>query len=121
MERAIQDRTTAEKLELLDLYKTVHFLSQREAAERLGITKGFLQILIKNKAVIRVTVAAAEPSSSKVKRKSQEKMRRWKKLFLIDLSLFVNRNAAVNGPIFMDKAIRIVEASEHTNFKAAGG
>ena len=66
MKRARQDRITAEKLELLDCYKTFS-LSQHEAAERLGITRGFLQALIKNKAAVRATVAAAEPSASGVK------------------------------------------------------
>ena len=67
--RVRQDRTTAEKLELLDRYKTFFFLSQRGTAERLGITRGFLQGLIKNEAVIRATVAAAETLPDRVKRK----------------------------------------------------
>ena len=61
MKRVKQDRTKAKKLELLDRYKTFSFLSQCEAAERLGIARVFLQGLIKNKAIIRATVAAAEP------------------------------------------------------------
>ena len=34
------DKTAAEKLELLDRYKTFTFMSQREAADRLGISRG---------------------------------------------------------------------------------
>ena len=44
------DKTAAEKLELLDRYKTFTFMSQREAADRLGIGRGCLQGLIKNEA-----------------------------------------------------------------------
>ena len=73
MKRARQDRTTAEKLKLLDSYKTFSFLSQHEAAEQLGITKGFLQGLIKNEAVICATFAAAEPSASGMKCKRSGK------------------------------------------------
>ena len=85
MKRARQDRITPKKFELLDRYKTFSFLSPREAAERLGITKEFLQSLIKNEAAIRATVAE-EPSANGVKRKGQVKMKRWKKLSLIGLS-----------------------------------
>ena len=57
MKKTMNDRTIAEKLELLDSYKTLSHFSQREAAERLGITRGFLQGLLKNEAAIR----AAQP------------------------------------------------------------
>ena len=40
------DKTAAEKLELLNRYKTFTFMSQREAADRLGISRGCLQGLI---------------------------------------------------------------------------
>ena len=52
------DKTAAEKLELLDRYKTFTFMSQRKAADRLGISRGCLLGLIKNEALIRSSDAA---------------------------------------------------------------
>jgi len=49
MKKTRKDRTIAEKLELLDRYKTLSHFSQCEAAERLGITRGFLQGLLKTR------------------------------------------------------------------------
>jgi len=75
MKRSRQDGTTAKELELLDCYKTLSFLSQCEAAERLGIKS--LQGLLKNEAT---SICAAEACGSGVKCKNEGKMR-WKRLF----------------------------------------
>ena len=61
------DKTAAEKLELLDRYKTSTFMSQREAADRLGISRGCLQGLIKNEALI-----CSSDTASGMKRKSNK-------------------------------------------------
>ena len=50
MKKARKDKTITEKLDLLDRYKTFSLVSQREAAERLGVSRGLLQGLIKNEA-----------------------------------------------------------------------
>ena len=61
------DKTAAEKLELLDRCKTSTFMSQREAADRLGISRGCLQGLIKNEALMR-----SSDTASGMKRKSNK-------------------------------------------------
>ena len=73
MKRVRQDRTTAEKLKLLDRFKTFSFLRQREAAERLGITRRFLQGLIKNEAVNVLQLLLQRRSAGRVKRKRSGK------------------------------------------------
>ena len=83
-----------------------------------------MQGLIKNKAFICATAAAAaaaEPSAKGVKCKRSGKDEEVEKA-LFDWFKFIRlRNAPVNGPILIEKANKIAEASGHTNFKATEG
>lgn len=117
MKKTRNDRTIAEKLELLDRYKTLSHFSQREAAERLGITRGFLQGLLKNEAAIR----AAQPFVSGVKRKRSGKDEEVEKALFDWFKFIRQKNCPVNGPILMEKANKIAEAAGHIDFKATEG
>ena len=110
------DKTAAEKLELFNRYKTFTFMSQREAADRLGISRGRLQGLTKNEALIR-----SSDTASGIKRKRSGKDEDVGKA-LFDWFQFTRlRNAPVNGPILMEKANNIADAAGHANFKATDG
>ena len=119
MKKARKDKTIAEKLDLLDRYKTFSLVSQREAAERLGVSRGLLQGLIKNEATIRA--AAAASSVSEVKRKRSGKDEEVEKALFDWFKFTRQRNAPVNGPILMEKANKIAEAAGHSDFKATEG
>ena len=56
-----------------DRYNTFSMVSQREAAERLGVSRGLLQDLIKNEATIRGAAAASSVSGEKRKRSGKDK------------------------------------------------
>ena len=118
MKKARKDKTIAEKLDLLDRYKTFSLMSQREAAERLGVSRGSLQGLIKNKATIRAATAASSVSGVKRKRSGKDEMEK----ALFDWFRFTRqRNPPVNGPILMEKENKIAEAAGHSDFKATEG
>ena len=72
MKKARKDKTIAEKLDLLDRYKTFSLVSQREAAERLGVSRRLLQGLIKNEATICTAAAASSVSGVKWKRSGKD-------------------------------------------------
>ena len=74
-------------------------MSEREAADRLGISRGCLQGLIKNEALIR-----SSDTASGMKRKRSGKDEDVEKALFDWFKFTRQRNAPVNGPILMEKA-----------------
>ena len=92
---------------MLDRYKTFSLVSQSEAAERLGVSRGLLQGLIKNEATIRA--AAAASSISGVKRKRSGKDEEVEKTLFDWFKFTRQRNAPVNGPILRKRQIKFLK------------
>ena len=90
-------------------------MSQREAAERLGVSRALLQGLIKNEATIRAAAAASSVSGVKWKRSGKDE--EVEKALFDWFKFTCQRNALVNDPILMEKANKIAEAARHSDFK----
>ena len=119
MKKARKDITIAEKLDVLDRYNAFSLVSQRETAERLGDSRGLLQGLIKNEAIIRAAPAAS--SVNGVKRKRSGKDEEVEKALFDWFKFTLQKNAPVNGPILIEEANKIAEGAGHSDFQATKG
>lgn len=117
MKRTRQEKTMVEKVELLNRFKALPPLSQREAAEKLGISRGFLQNLLKNEAAI----CAEDQGSSAAKRKRAGKDQDVEDALYEWFKFARSKNVPVNGPIIMQKANNIAVDAGHDDFKATDG
>ena len=117
MERSRQDKTAAEKLELLNLHKMLPAVCQRQAAQTLGISSRFLQNFLKNETAIQAEGQNCQTAKHNRVGKDEE----------VENALFAwfkfvrNNNAPVDEPILMQKAKAIAQPAEHDDFKATDG
>lgn len=108
--RTRRDRTIAEKLALLDEYHSaplLKYLSQRQAAARLNISRGLLQSLLKNEAFIRSQAFA--PTAER--KRFDQALGDW-------LKFAEEQKLPTNVPILKNKAEEIAQAFGHFEFKA---
>ena len=117
MKRARQEKTLAEKVELLNQLKDLPALSQREAAERLGVLRGFLQNLLKNEDAI----VTEDQASRTIKRKRGGKDQEVEDALYKWFKFARSKNVPINGPIMIEKAINIAAAAHHDGFRTAEG
>ncbi|CAM1325795.1 Uncharacterised protein r2_g3468 [Pycnogonum litorale] len=113
------DLTLKEKVAKLDAHAELKGeLSQRDAAEKLAISRGCLQNLLKNEDKIR--------QDATVKQSDNRRFRTGKDA-AVEAALYEwfkfskSRNVPVNGRILMQKAESLAREAEHGDFKATDG
>ncbi|CAM1313906.1 Uncharacterised protein r2_g2442 [Pycnogonum litorale] len=113
------DLTLKEKVAKLDAHAELKGeLSQRDAAEKLEISRGCLQNLLKNEDKIR--------QDATVKQSDNRRFRTGKDA-AVETALYEwfkfskSRNVPVNGRILMQKAESLAREAEHGDFKATDG
>lgn len=109
-----RERTVGEKLALLDKYRSMPMLSQRQTAKILNISRGLLQNLIKNEASIRDRVST--PAAKRIKLGKDSKVDQ----ALTDWLKFArSKELPISSVVLKEKADEIAKDLGHFEFKAS--
>lgn len=114
-----RDLSNEEKLKILEKFKKLPNMSQRNAATQLGISQPLLCKLLKNRTAIETSARSNE--NLKRKRERSGKDKQVESALKIWFGNVRQKNASVNGPILRQKAEEIAKTMGKDGFSATDG